>query len=376
MKSNLKWNPYVLMKNHEEINNFLNNYLSKEDRILFILGLGFDVRMNLGIKLIQENLDKTKIDCLLISYNEGNNSPSIQYKKFVDLNEKEIVELNLNVSDKKMDLWAGSDNKKHRIGDREAAKLIQSSDIKDYSDIILDISALPRGVFYSLIGTILTILERDYKEDKKNFYILTAENPELDQVIIEKEIDEEVNYTYGFRYGMEGSLETPIIWFPILGEDKALQIRKAHSKINPVEICPILPFPSKDPKRSENLIYEYHSLLFEELKVESQNVLYVPEQNPFEVYRSLCSAIENYFESLKLLGGCRVVISNFSSKLLSLGTIMTAMEFKSRPDTALIVSILNVDCLGYEINEDKDLIELNKDTRIFLTWLNGDPYYE
>src|SRR6202000_1689125 len=83
----------------------------------------------------------------------------------------------------------------------------------------------------------------------------------------------------------------PLIWMPILGEDKEYHIRKAYSFLAPSETCPIFPFPSRDPRRPDALTMSYHSLLFDEFIVEQQNIMYVPEQNPFEAYRILMKAI-------------------------------------------------------------------------------------
>lgn len=370
--SNFRWSPYVLLKGKNDIKLFWEQHFNSESKILFIIGKGFDIRMNLGIKELSSVSSAPIIQCLLIEFDEGKNSPSDKYKKYVDENTTQLKGIVSSINTKKIKLLKSSDRKTRRVGDREAANIINSyTDIEKFTDIIVDISALPRSVFFSIIGKILSLLDNYSLNNGKisqNLYILTAENAKLDSNIIEEGIDEDINYTYGFTDDLELSTNNPIVWFPMLGEGKNLQLSKAHTRVNPNEICPVLPFPAKDPRRSDKLIIEYNRLIFDEFRVESQNIIYAHEQNPFEVYRSLTLAIENYKKSLSKLGGCRSAISVFSSKLLSIGALLTSFELEG-------VGILNVDSQGYRIINERIIEELNQDTELFLSWIYGEPYF-
>ncbi|MBU2557574.1 MAG: hypothetical protein KJ578_07330 [Bacteroidetes bacterium] len=146
-----------------------------------------------------------------------------------------------------------------------------------------------------------------------------------------------------------------------------LLIVVVQNKIDPREICPLLSFPAKDPRRSDTLIIEYHQLLFDELRIEFQNLLYVPEQNPFEVYRNLSNAIINYNKTLSIIAGCKAAISTFSSKLLSIGALITANELNNRLNDKIGIGVLNVDSRGYRIEEEESLGEINEQSELFLT---------
>jgi hypothetical protein len=381
MRNNkLRWDSYVLLRNGNDINSFwCEHYKDTSRKTLFILGKGFDIRMNLGLKNLITN-NQIEVKALLIGFDEGKSSASHNYEKYVDDNIAELDMLpGINIEKREITLWKGSGRKKRRIGDREAADniIISYEEIKEYSDIVLDISALPRGIYFSLIGKILVLIDSNKLggNELHNFFIVTSENAKIDTMTQEEVVDEDLNYTHGFGGGLELTSEIPIIWFPILGENKRHQLLKANQKINPREICPLLPFPSKDPRRSDQLIIEYHRLLFDELRIEGQNLIYVPEQNPFEVYRSLCHAIINYNESLEILNGCKAAISTFSSKLLSIGALLAAYELTYCNETDRIaVGLLNVDSQGYKIEREELLVSLKDESELFLTWLTGDPY--
>jgi hypothetical protein len=372
-----RWNPYVLLQNETVTELWKNHFHEQNKKVLFILGKGFDVRMNLGIQSLISVCPNIDLDCLLIELDEGKDSSSHNLKDLVEDNVTEITSI-LNgrtISRKDLMLWTTTGKKKVKIGDREASNIIEKyDDIKDYTDIIVDISALPRGVYFSLIGKLLALIDK-YSNNSQNLFVCIAENAEIDALTKEKASEGDVNYLHGFGGGIEVTSENdkPLVWFPILGEEKLPHVRKAFGKITETknrlyEICPTFPFPSKDPRRSDSILIEYHELLFDELGIEPQNIMYISERNPFEAYIQLSNAIKNYKKSLEIINGCKAVLSNFSSKLLSIGTLLAAYE--NRED----IGILNVDSQGYDYVDKNEVKKLKSESELFVTWLTGEPY--
>ena len=113
---------------------------------------------------------------------------------------------------------------------------------------------------------------------------------------------------------------------PLLGEGNSVQLQKIHEHVSPDEICPILPFPGRDPRRGDGLIQEYRELLFDQWLVEPGNFIHAAEQNPFSMYRQTMRSAQDYIRALEPLGGCRIAISLLSSKLLSVGALLAAFE--------------------------------------------------
>ena len=94
-------------------------------------------------------------------------------------------------------------------------------------------------------------------------------------------------------------------------------------KLNQMRFARSFLFHHRTLDVQDALLIEYHQLLFDEAtKYEGQNIIYVPEQNPFEVYRTLSQTITDYNETLAVVKGCDIVISTFSSKLLSIGALL------------------------------------------------------
>jgi hypothetical protein len=372
----LRWDPSVLIRGGKTPEFWNSHFNSTTRSVLFILGKGFDVRMNIGIQELIQSCPIIKLECWLIEFDEGAGSNSTKYLKYVQENEKELTTClaGRQITIKKISLWNSKvKGKRKRIGDRQAAQILESYEqVKSFTDIIIDISALPRGIYFSLIGKFLAFIDIYARDKKPNLFVVVSENAQIDSKIKEKGIDEDVGYLHGFGGTLEltSESEEPVIWFPILGEDKAEHLDKAYTHIRPNEICPVLPFPSKNPRRSDALIKEYYQWLFDRLNIESQNIMYVPEQNPFEAYIRLTKAIRNYNISLQALDGCKAVISTFSSKLLSIGSLLTAYELMDE----IGVGILNVDSQGYDIDSFDDLKSLKNNSELFVTWLIGEAY--
>ncbi|MGH8551069.1 MAG: hypothetical protein ACRERU_21195 [Methylococcales bacterium] len=120
------------------------------------------------------------------------------------------------------------------------------------------------------------------------------------------------------------------MWFPVLGENRVAQLEKVMSEGIPTsaEICPVLPHPSRNPRRGDKLLLEYKVPLFDRRETPLTNVLYAHEANPFEAYRQLLGAMHRYQKCLSVLGGCRLVVTPLASKLITLGTALACFEMK------------------------------------------------
>jgi hypothetical protein len=343
--------------------------------ICFIMGKGFDPRMNLGLRMILDEHPEHDYRVLLLEFSEGPNSPSNRYANFVQENAEELARITdkrAHVQSRELVMWSPDGR---RVGSRAAANLFQKPDeLKDYTDVIVDISSLPRGIFYPLLAKLLYLAQQQPEgKNRLNLFVLVSENSAIDARIVDEGIDEEADYVDLFRSGADrmASALHPKVWVPILGEEQGLQLRRIHDLVNPDEICPVLPSPSLVPRRADLLVGEYHVLLFDQMRVEPQNFIYASERNPFEVYRQMCRTIQHYNRVLHPLGGCRAIISSVSSKLLSVGGLLAAYELKR---AKLDIAIAQIESQGYSIVDDETIRKLVHDSSLFALWLSGECY--
>jgi hypothetical protein len=274
-------------------------------------------------------------------------------------------------------IWTNDGHRRRRVGAQNARILTSKLDLSEYSDVIVDVSALPRSLYFPILGGLLTRADRIQGElgPPLNLHVVAAENSEVDKRIRKVAPDETASYIPGFSAEME--LEAvdgvPKVWIPILGEKRSAQLERIYNLIQPDEVCPLLPSPSYNPRRSDDLIVEYQDLLFDRWQVEANDLVYASERNPFEVYRQLVRTIRHHQFTLGPLGGCRAAISALSSKLLSLGALLAAYDSKRWHETGEVSSIAlaHVDVGGYDIDDPSDD---ESETELFSLWLTGDCY--
>jgi len=371
----LRWDPYFI-RCGKEFETFWNSYLLKKNtNILYILGGGFDPRMCIGIYSIFQIKGSGIRDCMLICYDEGSSSPSKEHFMSLDINKaklKLLIEREPII--RKIQMWSSeSDANRRRVGSQKAADIFkQISELEKYDDIIIDISSMPKGVYFPLIIKVLSILDRSHKEQNKtpNLHVIVSEDAELDSRIREIGLDENVNYIPGFseELNSEATSEVPKVWFPILGEGKLGQLKRIYDHILPDEICPILPSPSSNPRIGDKLLIDYRRLIFDEWRVDTKNIIYSNEKNPFETYRQLIQAIYHYRNALSPLSGCKPVISAVSSKLISLGALLAAYDLKL--NKGINVDLVNIEAQGYEIIKPEEDIPDN--SQLFTLLLKGE----
>jgi len=369
-----RWEHYF-MRSGSDCSVFWMNYLTGRNRkVLFILGLGFDPRMCLGLQMILTADPNCVKECLLIRYNEGSNSPSLDYQGRVDANVADIQNL-LNGKGiiREADVPMMSTNGR-RVGSRQASNAIEEDIISKFDDIVVDISSMPRGLYFPIISKLLLLLDtltgNGVSSTTANLHVLVAEEVSIDEKIQEKGIDDQADYMFGFSSDLvrESTANAPKIWIPVLGEGKNEQLIRIYDHVRPDEICPVFPSPSVNPRRADNLVQEYRKLLFDRLQVEPSNFIYASEWNPFEVYRQIRMTIERYNSALEALGKCKVVVSVLSNKLLSVGALLAAYEAKQNN---YMIGISHVETHGYQIHGD--IVSCNP--KLYSLWIAGECYY-
>lgn len=214
-------------------------------------------------------------------------------------------------------------------------------EIDGKTDIILDVSSLPRATYLALLTNILQRLvpnkqpiegtEHPLYAKGVNFQVLVAEDAQLDgQIRAEDPSNDLVNIPgYLATWQLESVQDWPVVWFPVLGEGRVNQLEKIAGSIpTEAEVCPVVPHPSKDPRRADRLLVEYRQPLFDSRRTPTSNILYAQESQPFEAYRQLLGAMTRYQNSMTILGGCRLVMTPLGSKLITLGTGLACFEMR------------------------------------------------
>ena len=361
-----RWEQYLLLRG-QRVNEFWKEHLSASRDVLLIIGRGFDPRMCMGLEVLLEAGGQGRRDVVGLDFREGPMSPSLDHKERVEKNWATVtaaVGSQGGIKVCPVEFWSPEGR---RISSQSARDLFDSEKaFAAYTDVVVDISSMPRSVYFPLIARILYLLDHqpDSREAVLNLHVLVAEDPGLDASIREEGIDEKADFMAAFSGGFdEEAIQTPKVWLPMLGENRLTQFDRIHDRVKPDEICPVLPSPSRDPRRADEIVINYRERLFDQHRLDGRDFIYAAERNPFEVYRQLRRALKRYDEVFNLLGGCRVAISPLSSKLMSLGALLVAYELKEQGPQ---VGICHIEGQGYALAGEPPEAEL------FGLWLAGE----
>lgn len=344
--------------NDEMIIQWFQENAHKDNRYLYVLGMGFDERMCDGIRRFTEC--ELSFDVWKVYYDEGTDSPSKEYAIKTDENEAELngIIAGLNgvaVKEKSIQFWqdegeqAGKDGRYRFVGEINASKIIKWSEneLSYYSDIIVDVSALPQAIYLCILNTLFKC-----SSPNQRLYIVANENYTTDMRIEPKQAEESAHEIQGFTSPSDG-IDDVLIWYPIIGEKNLLYLEKYYTYLKSHsqeidEICPVVPFPAVNVRRADDILTEYSRTLFDVWRVDKKNIIYASETNPLLVGKNLFEISKNYANVLRPLGNCKFAFSAITSKLMTIGMLLAAFDLKSR---GYNVSILGISNKGYSIEK-------------------------
>lgn len=369
----MRWDPYVLAPD-DQFDAFWKDHLGTRSRdVLFIMGRGFDVRATESCARILGSGGSGQRDCWLIAFDNG--LPDSEHrialtKENVDACRKIFV--NGTVTELPVTL---STSGRQTATSRSVQRGIRKPDLlKHYSDIVVDISAMPRMIAMTVVSQLIHLLDRLFEdhEIEVNLHVTTSESVSSDRAASSASLSDTVTNVVGFSGQLNGEVDEhiPRVWFPVLGEDQDARLTLIREELRPDEICPVIPFPSRNARRGDEIIGAYRQILFDEFQVEPKNILQASEYNPFEAYRQLYGAIERYRNALHELGGCKAFVSPLSSKLLSIGSLLACYDHRSRrlKSANLHVGMPYVETATYGEPEQ----EAADKTELYSMWIRGE----
>ena len=339
---------------------------SLQRRLLFICGAGFDPRALAAVTtLVEAEVDI--VECRLIEFGSGSGLPAKEDLARAERQRSQLKKMFAGNSLKPIVITTRNPEGHSTGGINISAEFREAQSYVGYTDVVVDITALPAELYFPLIGTLLTIWKSGNVKSLGlgNLHTIVCDNPQVDSMIL-PEGGDKAELMYGFTGTVHrASIGDPIpIWAPVLGENQGEHLQKISEYHRPQVVAPVLPFPARAPRRCDDLLLEYRSLLFETWEVDPSDIILADEQNPFDVYAKLCALASDYEESLSPIGTTQMIVSSHSSKLHSLGVLLAAWERR--------FGVTHVQPTGHVVNgsfgADHEKGEL------FDVWLAGEPY--
>ena len=363
------WESYMMYRQNANLVEFWKKFYQNKTnvKVLFLLGKGFDPRMNNILKLFLKNNPKQKLDCIVFDF--PSEKVTEESKKLYTINATQLTALKIQYAFGLEELKINSKLPWDKRIALMSRKIIEK-DLSEYHDVILDVSSLPRALYFN-IGK---ALYNKIREDKgKNLFFAVSENVIIDEKIKKAPMYDNIEPLIGFRSmsSRESNLDRINILISLMGEQNVDMLRSIYNHFQPLDMFPVFPFPSKDPRHSDNLMLKYHEFFIEKQFTEPQNITYADEQNPFELYRIVSNMILGHQATFKPISEHVCFgIALLTSKLLSLGALLVGLEYND------CVTIYNVSAANYEIEDVVTFTKLNENSEPFLLWITGEAYSE
>ena len=353
-----RWNRCVLHRGGET-RAFIREWFSEESRRTFLLaGAGFDPRAT----LISEELAQIaggRISALYLRERRPN--PTEELVRRAEGNIRTLLGFFPASSVKDIEIFAAADLAV--VGGRNAADFISGLSWSGISDLVIDCSALSRAIIFPVVRTLLNM-----DGTPPNIHLLLNDQPALDEAIL-TECAERASAMHGFKgnLGLESTRQSAVLWLPQLVPEQHAALAKIYAFMDPKphDVCPILPFPSSNLRKPEQLIDEYQTELTNAWDVDPRDVVFADESNPVDLYRTILRIDDERRRVFEQIGGSLMVLSPIGSKLLSLGALMAAID-RDFP-------VVYVEALNYKLKTDTVTMHDASRSLVHL-WLRGDAY--
>lgn len=348
----------------------IQDYFKFKEKILIVVGKGFDPRAPKLLEALKDVLQNAYI--WVIDYEDRGNKESAFNESRSNNNLERIRELckNQNLIEKSVPQYSRYEGSKVLVISENVRVTFNKDDIGVFSNIIVDMSAMPRAVVFSIIKRLLTI-----KSENQKLYTAVCENSEWDEKIKPIADEDTAEYLQGFNtFSMsQENSNADVIWIPMLGKNEVDAFNIICNFLDPIEICPAVPFPATDIHRGESLLREYGEVLFRNNNVDRRNVIYVPENNPILVYRKLYDTVCYYKRVLsdgkKTGDEYKYAFSSQSSKLIDLGMLLAVLKI-TEDESDVKVGIVVIGHKGYPYSDEyKD-----ENSKLYCLCLNDDIF--
>jgi hypothetical protein len=359
----LRWEDYVLASGAEEVSKMWSAALALERRVTFVLGVGFDPRALVALKSLLTQVGNQVVRVVRLGLPSAEDDDLT--RELTQANDRCLRDL---VKSGVVDVAsiAYPERVESRAAGLRMSREIQGSGVIGEQDlVVVDVSGLPSAVYFPVIGGLLKA--SDDQRLQRDLQVVVCENPELDRIILEEGVASPGPIS-GFRRRLDPDDTSGVtrVWVPVLGEHQGPYIRSIFDFLAPNEVCPVLPFPARNPRRGDDLLLELRVLIFDIIEVEPRNFIYADERNPFDLYRGLCRLSDRYTKALAPLGNVTVITSVHGSKVLSVGALLAAYE--------KALTVVSAGPTGYRIQPGVEIDKVTASGHLMCLWLDGEPY--
>ncbi len=342
----------------DAVDSFVVAYFAGEGRTCLLLaGAGFDPRARIVAQRLSAAMGN-RLEALFIR--EDRLDVAEDLKDAAAANEQALRELVPRCDVQHISVFAED---LAPVGGARISRLLNQREWPQVTDVVLDLSALSVGIGFPAAKL---LLEKCESLPQVSFHLMVTSNPELDARIIGEPSAGAVTIR-GFAGEAVASAELPLaqVWLPQLAPRKQLVLQKINGGGSGYKVCPILPFPARDPRRADALLAEYEPELRNEWQVDSRDLIYVSERNPLDTYRTVSTLKQRYDATFADVYTPQIILSPVGSKVMAAGALMAAIEHN--------LVVRHVESLRYELDSGAADASAGPDMIVHV-WLHGPVY--
>jgi hypothetical protein len=299
---------------------FVGDYFADPARkVLLVAAAGFDPRSRRISKMLADTLGD-RLSAFYIREERPGATDELIEK--ADTNEAALRKI--VPASKVLKIAVFADDGAPVGGARLVAELQSNPIPDDVTDVILDLSALSIGIGFPAAKLLLEDCET---AGDRACHLMIVSNPELDDQISSVPSNR-VSPVKGFAPDVSlSSLQVAQVWIPQLARGRSSTLAQIGAASGTwYKICPVLPFPARNPRRADDLLTEYQTELVDEWEIDPRDIVYASEKNPLDCYRTLSTLKRRFDRTMEGTYEPRMVLSPVGSKVLAAGALMAAIE--------------------------------------------------
>lgn len=212
------------------------------------------------------------------------------------------------------------------VAGRRAAAVCLKPMGNGYTDIFVDASSMSRGVCFPIAKQAHELAKRT---GGAHAHVLVA-GRNTSAIQAQGMSSDAPQYIHGFQADMgTEDVRTAIkLWIPQLSEGYVVSLSRIQRVLRPEESCPLLPFPSSDPRRSDQLLKEFQEPLLNDWDVNLRDIIYAHETDPMDVCETItrihCSRDDAFRAATTR--EARTVLSPAGTRIGSVGMLLAALR--------------------------------------------------
>ncbi|MFH1814398.1 MAG: hypothetical protein ABIF28_09570 [Pseudomonadota bacterium] len=215
---------------------------------------------------------------------------------------------------------------------------------KAYTDVIVDATGMSRGTAFPIVKQLHQVSQQ--RALRIHLVVADSEHPPSS---LHSVANDRADWMHGFAAPSETDdfVDALKLWVVQLSENSGAALQTMFAQLQtPDEVCPVLPFPSANPRRADRLLFELREYWQGEWLETPMSFIRAHESDPMDVYRSI-SRLHGARREALVGTPSLTILSPVGRRLPGIGMLLAALAYE--------LPIFYLETVGYHLAGDLDL---------------------